>query len=86
MNEIRRITRATILSRGRLRLRFNDGLEKAVDVTPLLTGTVFEPLKDPQYFALGRLDPVCGTVVWPNGADFAPEALYALRAEQEVAS
>jgi len=86
MNEIRRITSAVVLDQGRLRLRFNDSLEKVVDVSPLLKGPVFEPLRDPLYFRLGKLDPICGTVIWPNGADFAPEALYALRAEHEVAS
>jgi len=30
------------------------------------------------YFARVSVDPISGTVVWPNGADFAPEALYEL--------
>jgi hypothetical protein len=36
-------------------------------------------LKDEEYFRKMKLDAVCGTVFWPNGADFAPEALYALK-------
>lgn len=61
-----------------LRLAFNDGVQKTVNVSGLLGGPVFEPLRNPEYFARAELDPVCGTVVWPNGADFAPEALYEL--------
>ena len=61
-----------------LRLVFNDGTRKTVNVSPLLSGPIFEPLRDPAYFALATLDRVCGTVVWPNGADFAPEALHDL--------
>jgi hypothetical protein len=52
-----------------------------INVLPLLRGRVFEPLYDPAYFARVTIDPVGGTVVWPNGADFAPEALYNLEAE-----
>ena len=65
-----------------LRLIFNDGTSKRVDVLPLLEGPIFMPLRDPEYFARMTLDPLCGTVCWPNGADFAPEALHELPAEE----
>ena len=37
---------------------------------------VFEPLRDPTYFATVKVDPESATVVWPNVADLAPETLY----------
>jgi hypothetical protein len=58
----------------RIRLTFNDGLEANVDFEPWLMGEVFEPLKNGSYFRKFFLDG--GTVVWPNGADIAPETLY----------
>ncbi len=69
-----------------LRITFSDGTKKRVNVIPLLEGEVFEPLKDPNYFARVVVDPICRTVVWPNGADFAPEALYELPAEVETSA
>lgn len=66
-----------------LRLQFSDGLRKTVDILPLLRGPIFEPLRDPAYFSRVLLDPVAGTVVWPNGADFAPEALHDLPAQED---
>jgi hypothetical protein len=42
------------------------------------------PLRDPDYFARVALDRKCGTVVWPNGADFAPHALRDLLAAREA--
>jgi Protein of unknown function (DUF2442) len=75
---ILRILGAEVRGPHRLWLSFSDGTEAEVDVRPLLSGPVFEPLRDPSYFARVSLDTVCGTVVWPNGADFAPEALHAL--------
>jgi hypothetical protein len=67
----------------RLRVAFNDGTCKCVDLKPLLHGPVFEPLRDPAYFAQVKLDPACGVVFWPNGADLAPEALHDLEPVRE---
>ena len=58
----------------RIRLTFNDDLQGTVDLQTWLEGPIFEPLKDPNYFQRFFLDG--GTVVWPNGADIAPETLY----------
>ena len=58
-----------------LRLRFADGIEGTVDLSADLWGEMFEPLKDPAYFAQVRLDED-GAPAWPNGLDLAPDALY----------
>jgi hypothetical protein len=81
---ILRINEARVCGPQHLRLTFNDGVQKTVNVAPLLSGPIFEPLRDPGYFARAELDAVCGTVVWPNGADFAPEALHELAPVAEV--
>ena len=39
-------------------------------------GTVFEPLKSVPEFAKLYVDPEWSTLVWPNGADLAPESLH----------
>jgi hypothetical protein len=70
------VTEAKILRPYVLELTFTDGTHGEVDVEPELYGEVFEPLRDPAFFARGELDAVIGTVVWPNGADFSPEFLY----------
>lgn len=80
--EILHIVAAEVRGDHRLRLRFDDHTRKTVDLSPLLHGPVFEPLREPEYFARVVVDPICGTVVWPNGADFAPEALYELPDEK----
>jgi hypothetical protein len=75
------ICEARVCGPHSLRLTFNDGTTKQVNVRPPLDGAIFEPLRDTAYFASMTLDSICGTVVWPNGADFAPEALRELEAE-----
>jgi hypothetical protein len=56
-------------------LRFADGTEGEVDLASELHGEVFEPLQAEEYFRNFKLDPNLRTLVWPNGADFAPEFL-----------
>ena len=80
------VIEANVCGPQSLRLAFNDGTLKTVNVSSLLIGPIFEPLRDPVYFAGAELDRVCGTVVWPNGADFAPEALHELAAVEELAT
>jgi Protein of unknown function (DUF2442) len=57
-------------------LRFSDGVAGEVDLSGELDGPVFEPLRDLATFRSVRLHPELHTVVWPNGADFAPEFLH----------
>ena len=72
-----RLTDVEVLEGYRLRLGFSDGTRRVVDLATELIGPVFEPLRDPKLFRQVRLDSELGTIVWPNGADIAPEALYA---------
>jgi hypothetical protein len=70
-----RITDARYISGYTVWLRYADGSEGTVDLAGELTGPIFEPLRDRAVFAQVRLHPELRTLVWPNGADFAPEFL-----------
>jgi hypothetical protein len=70
-----RVISANYVSGYTVRVRFEDGAEGDIDLGPELYGEVFEPLKSPEYFKLLRVHPELRTIVWPNGADFAPEFL-----------
>ena len=60
-------------------LKFDDGVEGEVKLGPELTFEgVFEPLRDPTYFADVKVNPDLGTISWPNGADWDPLVLYSL--------
>ena len=66
---------------------FEDGTAADVDLSYLLNyGGVFGPLRDPGFFAQLRSDPEAGTIVWPNGADIAPETLYARASARRAAA
>ena len=74
------VVQARHLGGYRVWLRFDDGLEGELDLAGELWGPVFEPLRDPAYFARFSVD---DTLVWPNGADLAPEFLHAKLAALE---
>jgi hypothetical protein len=69
-----------------LELTFDDGTRREIDVEAELWGEMFEPLRDPAFFAQVKVDDELGTVVWPNGADFAPEFLYHHQSGSRAAS
>jgi len=69
-----RIREVKALGDFRLRLILSDGSIIERDVSRLLVGPVFEPIrKDPSFFKKVRAED--GTVVWPNGADLCPDVL-----------
>lgn len=70
------ITEAAVVHHGVLRLRFADGLTGEVDVLNRMRGPVFDQARTPEGFAKVSVDSETGTVVWPGGADLAPDALY----------
>jgi hypothetical protein len=77
MSKITRVPRVTTVEVRPpygLRLVFDDGVAREVDLAGELWGPVFEPLKDPDYFARVTVDH--GTVVWPHGADLDPLVLH----------
>jgi len=59
-------------------LRFNNDSEGVVNLDGELWGALFDPLRDLTLFCQAKLDKELATVVWPNGADLAPEFLHAL--------
>jgi len=72
------VTEAKHLQAYQVWLRFNDGVEGTVDLRKELWGAMFEPLKDLSLFSQVKLDTELDTIVWPNGADLAPEFLHEL--------
>ncbi len=72
------VTAAKYIGDYRIWLAFSDGVSGEVDLLARLHGPMFEPLKDLELFSQVRFDPEADTIVWPNGADLAPEYLHEL--------
>ena len=70
------VRKASYVSRYKLRLTFEDGSEKVVDLESHLDGEIFEPLRDINYFKTVRVNSDVDTIVWENGADMSPDFLY----------
>jgi hypothetical protein len=70
----------------RVEVIFNDGRKGVADLADALRGPVFESLRDMTRFSQLKLDTQLETIIWPNGADLAPEYLYfkAFKDESEL--
>ena len=73
---VRRVTAVETISDHELRLTFNDGLVRDLDMAPMMWGELGEPLRDPAFFRRVRLDEESRTIVWPNGFEPDPDVLH----------
>ena len=70
------IIKAYYLDHYRVKLWFNNGDVKIVDLKDSLIGQAFQPLHDINYFKKFRIH--LNTIEWPNEVDFAPEYLHSI--------
>ena len=71
------IAAVSVVRHGVLRLTFVDGTTGEVEVLDRMRGPIFERALTPVGFAAARSSTArCGTIVWPGGADLAPDTLY----------
>ncbi len=73
---IPRLSGAEYLREYKIFVTFDDGKRGIIDLEHELWGEVFEPLRDIGLFQRFRFDAELDTIVWPTGADLAPEYLY----------
>ena len=78
------VTKAKYVKDYLIEVKFNDGTKKIIDFKNWLKGPVFKPLKNRDYFKRFFIDGP--TIAWPNGADIAPETLYAAAAVDVAAN
>ena len=70
-----RVRAVELLEEYKVRLEFEDGTRKELDLKPYLRGPIFDPIRnDPAVFRSMKV--IDGTVTWENGADIAPDVLY----------
>lgn len=70
------ITAVSVVRHGVLKLTFASGLTGDVDVLGRMQGPIFEHARTPAGFVAVTVDAETGTIVWPGGADLAPDTLY----------
>lgn len=73
---IHRVTGVEVLGGYRLRVAFDDGLRREIDLEEVLEGELYGPLRERSLFEKVAIDPEVQTIVWPNGADFDPATLH----------
>ena len=63
------------LENFRVRITFQNEVQKEIDLDKFLRGEIFEPIrKDLEMFRAVKV--IGGTIGWDNGADIDPDVLY----------
>ena len=63
------------LENFRVRIIFQNDVQKEIDLEKFLRGEIFEPIrKNPEMFRSVKV--IDGTIGWENGADIDPDVLY----------
>lgn len=73
---IYRIIKVSVPKAYWISVQFDDGTTKEINLESILYGEMYGPLRDAAMFMKAEIDPVVGTLQWPNGADFDPAILY----------
>jgi hypothetical protein len=75
MGRLVRVRDVEPLEKFKVRIEFEDGTTKKIDLEPYLHGPIFEQIrKDPENFRSVKIEG--GTIAWDNGADIDPDVLY----------
>ena len=61
-----------------VRVSFEDGEIRDVDIEPLLEGAVFAVLRNHDEFRRVGVDEQTGAVAWPTGADLDSDVIYGI--------
>lgn len=75
-HKLHQVTGFSITNDSSLIVTFVDGTSRLIDLSGVMFGELYGPLRDPELFRQVKLDEVAHTLVWPNGADFDPATLY----------
>jgi hypothetical protein len=70
-----RVSRVEALKDFIVRVSFDNGTQRDIDLEPYLRGDIFEQLRrNPAAFREMKIEG--GTIAWDNGADIDPDVLY----------
>jgi hypothetical protein len=76
MSKFLDIVNAEYISDYKILFTFENGEKKIVNFEDMLWGEAFEALNDKNLFKQFKINKEYGTIVWPNGADVAPDGMY----------
>jgi hypothetical protein len=73
---LHKVTSFVLIKDYVLKVTFEDGLQRIIDLEPILSGPVFGALCDKSLFKQVTLNSDFGALEWPNGADIESSVLY----------